>query len=131
MNLMTNTLEKNNMDYYITIETAKQLKDWRCNIPANSQYFESGFVSEVGAMPDEMENGVYPRYHILEDICVSYAKEFFGKYMHDDNTDDSEIPNGYLQATIQILKLIQQNKKQEAEEYLLRHTIFNPKNKTI
>ena len=62
-----------------------------------------------------MNVGWYPAYDILNDLCVKYANEIFG----DLNT---LICNT-------IFCLIKQWKKQEAEDYLREHCLFNLKNK--
>lgn len=61
----------------------------------------------------------YQAYDILNDICVKYAKEFFGKKNGSINGHASGI----------ILTMLKQNKRQEAEDYIWEHCLFNPKNK--
>ncbi len=80
-----------------------------------------------------------PAYDILWDICVRYAKEFFGEHLacfscHTRQTaceceEDAQI--GYTTDVHphNILSLLQQGKKQEAEDYIWEHCLFNPKNK--
>ena len=59
-----------------------------------------------------------PAYDLLWDICIKYPKKFFhgGKSYNDSCTES-------------VLKLLKQNKIQEAEDYFWEHTIFNKKNK--
>lgn len=66
-----------------------------------------------------------PTYDILNDICVKYAKEFFG-----EQTDDffGCIPVWRIHPQ-KILSFLQIGEKQEAEEYIWDHCLFNPKNK--
>ena len=70
-------------------------------------------------------------YDILNDICVKYAKEMFGEEEGDFTLYDSEetfFTKKYLVHTSVIFPLIQQNKHQEAEDYIWEHCKFNPKN---
>lgn len=62
-----------------------------------------------------------PAYDILHDICVKYADKFFEK----------ERNVGYYDHFMIIIKLLQQNKKQEVELYIWEHCLFNPKNKEV
>ena len=81
---------------------------------------------------------------ILNDICVKYAKEFFGEEdVSFENIDlrEEEIlfdVTGSLEYLmfrgtlyqfypLVILNLLQQNKQQEAEDYIKKHTLFNKK----
>ncbi len=77
-------------------------------------------------------------YDILNDICVKYPKEFFGE---ENSIDISIMPQirkenyrnkpAYILRTRHILKLLQQNKKDEAEKYIWENCKFNPKNQII
>jgi len=82
----------------------------------------------------------YPAYDILNDLCVKYAKEVFGDEKVDEviqvaeggNIGDYEVPFGkimYVTAsvspTFKVLLLLQQGKKQEAEDYIWDNTILN------
>jgi len=50
-------------------------------------------------------------FDILNDLCVKYAKELFGEE--------------YWNTPIQVLSLLQKNKKEEAEKYFWEHCLFN------
>lgn len=67
----------------------------------------------------EIKNYVmsHAAYDILNDICVKYANEFFpgGKEYNES-------------CAISIMKKLRNGKKQEAEDYILEHCLFNPKN---
>ena len=72
---------------------------------------------------------------ILNDICVKYAKEFFGdvkrkgySFYIREGAKQEALP--YEFHTIVILELLQQNKIQEAEDYILEHCLFNPANQS-
>ena len=93
---------------------------WRSPAPAHgyNEWTLSGYNSHC------TEN--IPAYDILNDICVKHAKEFFG----DSKTcfcDACYLSN--LTHTQHIFCLISRGKKQEAEDYIKEHCLFNPKNK--
>ena len=81
----------------------------------------------------------YLAYDLLWDICIKHVKEFFGeeKGMAYDETGNSHLCETplppldykYRIASRNILSLLQQNKIQEAEDYIWEHCKFNPKNK--
>jgi hypothetical protein len=78
-----------------------------------------------------------PAYDILNDLCVKYAKEmfwededWFWKAKNNDKSDMGRLFNyRYETIAFDIILLLQVWKKQEAEEYIREHCLFNPKNK--
>jgi hypothetical protein len=69
----------------------------------------------------------YPAYDLIWDICCKYAKEFFGNgLLTKDKTNYSYT---WLYHPMEIVCLLQQNKKDEAENYIWLNCLFNPKNK--
>lgn len=62
----------------------------------------------------------YPAYDILNDICVKYAKEFFKSAEYKDKC--------YIWVLVEIGTFLQNNKKQEAENYIWEHCKFNREN---
>jgi len=78
---------------------------------------------------------IVPAYDILYDICIKYAKKFFGKEetvlaTHDTKTFISTKYPKYKAFSIKILEMLQQKRPQkEVEEYLWENYLFNPKNK--
>ena len=62
----------------------------------------------------------YPAYDILNDLCVKYAKELFG----GEEIEDDEVDLEYSPITRNILSLLQQGKKEEAEEYIKANSIL-------
>jgi len=77
-----------------------------------------------------------PAYDILNDICVKYAKEFFGE--EEIEIEIEKLDNGgeivtknvaYRHRSLDILCFLQEEKTQEAEDYFWEHCLFNPKNK--
>lgn len=101
----------------------------------NGCEFESEYIFKKSLQTNKISFGVkgngkhawsevYPAYDILNDLCVKYVKEMFEG--SDDPNDDRW---GYQ--TSEILSLLQQGKKQEAEDYIWEHCKFNPKHKEI
>jgi len=82
----------------------------------------------------------YPVYDILNDLCIRYAKEMFGEelyhYFRGEETFEGNDWNDDIEANEKsfeyhpkiILHLLQQNKQDEAEEYLWKHCKFNKNN---
>lgn len=72
----------------------------------------------------------YPAYDILNDICVKYAKEFFGE--KEGRTEHSGAGSAYVKGwdnrTTEVFYLLQAGKKQEAEDYIWKHCLFNKSN---
>jgi len=88
-----------------------------------------------------VEQGVsYPlikKYDILNDLCVKYAKEMFGEEEEANPYNCGGVPYedcencslvGYIYHSENILSLLQQNKQDEAEEYLWENCKFNKNN---
>ena len=79
----------------------------------------------------------YSAYDILNDICCRYAVEFFGEelicgscYKLDSECEcdrEDSVGVGYSNEIYSnnILSLLQQNKIQEAEDYIWKHCKFN------
>ena len=105
---------------YTSLELSKKLYKNGCEL-------ESEHYAQEGA------DGCYFKYDILNDICVKYAKEFFGeeKIEYTDGVHLVVVWAGkkYEHSARTILSLLQQNKKQEAEDYIWEHCLFNPENK--
>lgn len=88
------------------------------------------------------EYSYVPAYDILWDICVRYSRQFFGEedyYCYECRerildkdgcqnmrceTDNAE-EVACLHHSLWILELLQQGKKQEAEDYIWEHCLFN------
>ena len=112
------------MDFRLSFSASRQLKEWGCDIQEvkrcflYSVVFREWRVSPVRNTNKTYDLGEYPQYHLLEDICVKYAKEFFVGHINDVNYD-----------CLQIFHYLFYGKKEKAEKYLLDNTSFNPKNK--
>ncbi|MAF42615.1 MAG: hypothetical protein CMI54_00410 [Parcubacteria group bacterium] len=121
---------------YVRIDTRKSWKSYNC--PFVNQNFEKlvfvpfwnmdeedpecEFVENQKPYPNHgyNESNPLPAYDILNDLCVKYVKQMFGDF------DGVIVP--YIEHTTKILWLLQQGKKQAAEDYIWEHTIFNPDN---
>ncbi len=122
-----------NEQNYTSLELSKKLKEGGCEL-------ESGMFlcSDLGELT--FSKNCYPYraakcgehmivYDILNDICVKYAKEFFGEkenskiLMCNQCGSDFEDKKEFL--TSYILQILQKGKKQEAEDYIWKHCLFN------
>ncbi len=144
------------MNKYTSLELSKKLKENGCKLES-AKYWNSTFSHPPGYECEDCEKFTnekgevkphpmfnledeksivpfYPAYDILNDICVKYAKEFFGynyegKIKLKENGCRRCYPTIGYEIPTMILYLLQQNKKQEAEDYIWEHCLFNPKNK--
>ena len=86
---------------------------------------DKNIIIANGERVDGRKLKVYCAYDLLWDICIKHAKEFFG----EDNFKKGGIVYPSIYHPQSILRFLQQNKIQEAEDYIWEHTIFNPQNK--
>ena len=144
------------MNKYTSLKLSKLLTDngfeGECDNSQDSfgNLYDNGLKKKVKAI---RELDLLPSYDILNDLCVKYAKEMFGErrtcwncqsetFFEEDGkgnkyeTCDCDF-QGKLEVetdldirfcSMEILFLLQQNKKDKAEEYLWEHCLFN-KNK--
>jgi len=114
-----------NEQNYISLETAKQLKEWGCELESEWCFRYLPFSeSEYQICRRDEAVGIYasniiPVYDILNDICVKYAREFFGE------------PASYVEYSLPhtVLSFMMEGKKQEAEKYILDNCLFRPTTK--
>ena len=66
---------------------------------------------------------VIARYDILNDLCVKYGKEIFGK--EHVRTEDGRVAHRFYIYTKHVLFLMQIGEKEEAEQYIMKHSILN------
>jgi hypothetical protein len=89
----------------------------------NKKLAEVGFDEES----DEVLHNAYDDgnpvrvYDILNDLCVKYAKEVWGEYEIDCWDDMSH--------TIRVMRLLQQGKQDEVEQYIEENSILFNKEK--
>ena len=119
------------LDFYLSLETAETLKKWGCDVPSEKM------VGSEWETSDTFYPGV-TTYHILEDVCVRYSGKFFGKGAIKIRGTDVRFPfpnEGICSLaknefhSLVILSYLQLGQKDEAEKYLLEHTLFNPWNR--
>jgi len=145
------------MDKYTSLKLSKLLAENECKLEGvtywvgikDSKNINFKGKSRAWVLVNSLDNAenykfsyedikIISAYDILNDICVKYAKEFFGEGKDSGHklimkigeykyNDTNWTTTNYY--TINILILLQQNKKQEAEDYIWKHCKFNPNNK--
>ena len=102
---------------YTSKELSKKLAEGGCELESDIDPYK-----EFGEWEGDYDTGRHPvlaeykKYDILNDICVKYAKEFFGQY--------TEKP------TTMILGFLRRKEPTEkVENYIWEVCKFNPKNK--
>ena len=131
-------------DFYLSLDSCKKLKEWGCNLKTNAWYsciednwdipyphrlellIQDKYTKSIDMMWIMCKDSC-KTYHILEDICVKYAKEFFWDFWEFKHK--SQCFGDILGFLSDIWQLLKENKKQEAEECILENCVFNPKNK--
>jgi hypothetical protein len=66
-------------DFYLSFPTCKKLQEWGCDIAPNHLTFYTDEGEVDGLVSTECMDSVILRYHLLEDICCTHAREFFGE----------------------------------------------------
>lgn len=124
-----------NKETHTSQEFSKKLYEAGCSLKSNAEWDVTMGGEYILCSSDGIKASycrakpIYPAYDILNDICVKYAKEFFGTEMLAHgwmNLPDEQMPE-FLLHSFQIMHLLQQNKKQEAEDYIWKHCKFNSK----
>lgn len=112
---------------HTSLDLSKKLKEVGCDLESENYIVDIMFPSndekeykifgkrELEELPKELPN--FFTYDILNDICIKYAKEFFGEDELKLNIQEN------------IFWYIAKNRKQEAEDYIWNYCKFNPKNK--
>lgn len=107
-----------NKKNYTSLAFSMKLADEDCRLKSEYYWYKNhGSTSLVkkdeGKTVKEMfgdfwhDNRFYPAYDILNDICVKYRDEFFKPWS-----------KGEIRAEWHVIDLLQQGKKQEAEDYI-------------
>jgi hypothetical protein len=118
-----------NKENYTSLELSKWLKENGCELEYTFGWSEDNLMEIPLNLQKLKLKTVYPAYDILNDLCVRYAKEMFGEKGVRSKTGLAQIPEKYYKIyPTYILLLLQQNKKQEAEDYIKNHCLFNSKN---
>ena len=123
---------------YLSLNSAKQLKEWGCKERSKRTWTKASFEGAEWKIIISPTTGKdeYNCYSLSEIICNGeMAKAFFGEderlmFVETDTFAHHEIEKRYLPGhTAYLADMLQQNKQKEAEQYLLDNCVFNPKNK--
>lgn len=107
------------MDKYTSFELSKKLWDNGCRLLGSAN-------CDNVDIPSHLYSGEYEKYQsydILWDICVKYAKEFFGDTFVEDITNILLILN--------FPEFLDKEQYADVEEYIWKNCKFNPKNKEV
>ena len=114
---------------YTSQPLSKWLKDNGCEL--ESEAYWASWSDHAAAEQSDCHElhwklddyGDYPAYDILNDICCRYADEFWGEksVMFGDFGAEDVAWSFHSRS---ILFLLQQGKKQDAEEYIKEHCLF-------
>ena len=122
------------MNKYTSFEFSKKLWDNGCSLKTDKFYppqITEKNIKEQGYKIFSSE--LYPKYDILWDICVKYAKEFFGEESTwvDNRYETGDIyAKKYLPISENIFYMFHHNKSQEEiEKYIWDNCLFNTENK--
>lgn len=143
--LKENGFEKRTHKYWIRSELRKWQK--KENKEYGYEYHSEWGIGDSSIeerCEDKIESA--PCYDILNDLCVRYADEIWGKgdiSIYEDNMKEKICKNVVLQKdiveaviknitmttslyhTCKFVELLQNDKKEEAEEYIMKHSILN------
>ena len=118
------TLKQTTMNKHTSKELSEKLAKAGCELESEKSWITNPNNDNIFLCKNKEHkdaNGIWERYtayDILNDICVKYAKEFFGEnYQHrrGEVMDVTETTLGFLQS----------GKHQEAEDYIWEHCKFN------
>ena len=121
---------------YTSKTLSKKLKEGGCELESEwfwQSFYNSNLDFVLGEPRKSNKYNCYPAYDILNDICVKYAKEFFGEQFKKFNVEDLDnkrtLKYGrvFQYRVVIVSLLLQQNKIQEAEDYIWKHCKFNKK----
>lgn len=104
------------MDNYLSQKTALKLQEWGCDVPTD--------IVGNGLPFQWSKEERYHNYDIRDIICYQ-SKAFFGE---NDIWFISKFAENRFSGQI-FMSYLQEGEKELLEDYLLEHTIFNPKNK--
>jgi len=122
---------------YTSLKLSKLLAEAGCEIESHYNIYinnktgksfaaQDCIITLVGSLSDPIlfkAKKSYPAYDILNDICVKYAKEFFGDEVYLDHAQ-RKIQRNYHGIASTILYCLQNGQKQEAEDYIIENSIF-------
>jgi len=130
------------MNKHTSLELSRLLKENGCDLPTDYWWVMYYPYSLILPGPSwqlitakkltkyKEEECIYKRaYDLVWDVCIRYPLVFWGKGMIQHNQlGDKKRALDYHSS--KVLGLLQQEKHQEACDYIWANTVFNPSNKT-
>jgi hypothetical protein len=121
-----------NQDNCTSQDLSKRLDENGCELESDQYYWREirdgenwnlthkemmpvAFLEKKYVTVDDQCFGAYPAYDILNDICVRYVGDFFKPINEFESM---------AHPSTQIFHLLQQGKKQEAEQLIIDHCVF-------
>lgn len=123
------------MNKHTSFEFSKLLWENGCRLYTTHIIYQNRYdetITNKSQIPPDCDWGikVWYCYDILWDICVKYAKEFFGDEEIKTYNSDMPYDKSNIFLPINILRMILLNiSQEEVEKYIWDNCLFNPKNK--
>lgn len=129
-----------NPDNYTSPDLSKKLAENGCELETSAhvcEFEKREIIVDLLNCDGQLLEAQYGKlikktktFDILNDICVKYAKEFFGEYIPPKKVSPflDRPPLDYRGASEMILRMLQNGDKQEAENLIWEHCLFNPAN---
>lgn len=126
------------MSNYTSLDLSKKIKESGCKIKLDHYKCWAKDCLQ-NYIPSESDKNCYKAYDLIWDICIKYPKEFFGtdylsdEFHNDELWGDTACCSGsmaifrgrkYQYFPQVIIHLLQQGKKEEAEQYFLNNSIL-------
>jgi hypothetical protein len=125
------------MNYFLSLPTAKQLKEWGCDIESEYGWFHGydmfPYTDKYDLTFNIREFSICHSYDLRDIICNKDGLEenFFTDLKMLDRVPFSIKGSPELLMTVPeaILFMLQCGEKESAEKYFLENTVWNPRNK--
>ena len=114
------------MDKYISLELAKKLHEAGCELESEWYWNEQDKQRYENVTWRIIWDDWLPAYDILNDICVKYREDFWWAWVEAIHTGSWYCDEAWRLADV--LQLLNEWKKQEAEDCIWKHCLFNPNN---
>lgn len=123
-------------------ELSKKLADNGCELESKNMVVKYSFRDEPQIFLSDIDSEIemqclsgereytYRSYDILNEICVKYAKEFFGDeftYHTERILKRMQLNNGMIEGLVPGCKMFRT--KHNIDAYIWKHCKFNPNNK--
>ncbi len=120
-----------------SVELSKKLYDAGCRLETENILQETIKDKEGEEWTIHTDKQIF-RYDLVWDVCVKYAKDVFGKNLiccdcgiEEINKCECQLSGrgaipieSHIYHSKEIMNFLQQNKKQDAEEYIIKHSLF-------